>query len=332
MYSFAQVGFKDYLFLELTARNDWSSTLPSNNWSYFYPSASISAVVSDMFNLTTGPLSFAKVRVGIAGVGNDTDPYQLISTYTAQTPAQGLPTYSESSVIQNINLKPEQSRSIEAGVEVKFFGNRVGLDFTYYRTRSENQILNVPLSITSAYNSRIINAGLIENQGIETMLNLIPIQMDNGFEWSINFNFSRNRSQVLELYKDPETGQEIKNYVLADRYVTVEARVGERMGDMYGIGYQRVSDDPTSPYYDASGQFVGEVVYNNQGKPLPTPAKIKLGNYNPDWMAGIYNTVSYKGLSLGFLLDIRYGGKIYSHTQTVGREGGIIEETLGRKG
>ena len=328
LYSFAQVGFKDYLFLELTARNDWSSTLPSDNWSYFYPSASVSAVISDMLNITTGPLSFAKVRLGVAGVGNDTDPYQLISTYTALTPAQGLPTYSESDVIPNINLKPEQSRSVEVGTELKFLGGRIGLDFTYYQTRSENQILRVPLTIATAYNSRIINAGLIENKGIEVILNTIPIQTNSGFQWSMDINFSRNRSQVLELYKDPDSGQEIKNYVMADRYVTVEARVGERMGDMYGIGYLRVSDDPASEYYDPTGEHVGEVVYNTQGKPLPTPSKIKLGNYNPDWMAGIYNTFTYKGLNFGFLFDIRYGGKIYSHTQTVGREGGIIDETL----
>ena len=328
LYSFAQVGFKDYLFLELTARNDWSSTLPSNNWSYFYPSASLSAVISDIFNITTGPLSFAKVRVGVAEVGNDTDPYNLVSIYRAQPPAQGLPTYSESDVIQNSKLKPELSRSFEAGVELKFLGDRVGLDFTYYHTRSENQILKVPLTISSAYNSRIINAGLIENKGIEAMLNVVPVRTDNGFEWSMNFNFSRNRSQVLELYKDAESGQEIKNYVMADRYVTVEARVGERMGDMYGIGYQRVSNDASSLYKDPSGENVGKIVYNSDGKPLATASKIKLGNYNPDWMLGIYNTVSFKGLSLGFLFDIRYGGKIYSHTQTVGREGGIIVETL----
>jgi TonB-linked SusC/RagA family outer membrane protein len=328
LYSFAQIGFRDYLFLELTARNDWSSTLPSSNWSYFYPSASVSAVLTDIFNITTGPLSFAKARIGIAAVGNDTDPYQLISTFTAATPAQGLPTYSESSTIQNANLKPEQSRSIETGLELKFFGNRLGLDFTYYNTESKNQILNVPLTITSGYSSKVINAGLIQNRGIELMLNAVPVQLDNGLRWSVDVNFSRNRSVVKELYKDPETGQEIRNYVLADRYVTVEARVGERMGDMYGIGYQRVSADPASPYYDPTGQHVGAVVYNSQGKPLPTASKIKLGNYNPDWMAGIYNTVSYRGLSFGFLFDIRHGGKIYSHTQTVGREGGIIEETL----
>lgn len=327
LYAFAQVGFRNYLFLELTARNDWSSTLPANNWSYFYPSASISLVVSDLLDIEGTPISFAKVRAGFAAVGNDTDPYQLLSTYAAQNPAQGLPTYSESSVIQNANLKPEQSRSIEAGFDIRFLEDRIGLDFTYYSTRSENQILNVPLTRTSGYTSRVINAGMIENKGMEVMLNLIPVRT-NSFEWSVNLNFSRNRGVVKELYKDPESGQEIKNYVLASRYVSVEARVGERMGDMYGIGFQRVSADPGSPYYDPTGEFVGEIVYNSQGKPVPTPTTIKLGNYNPDWMAGIYNTLTFKGLSFGFLFDIRQGGKIYSHTQTVGREAGLIIETL----
>lgn len=327
LYAFAQVGFRNYLFLELTARNDWSSTLPASNWSYFYPSASLSFVVSELLNIETSPLSFAKVRLGYAAVGNDTDPFSLVSVYNAQSPAQGLPAYSESSVIQNATLKPEQSRSVEAGFDVRFLNNRIGLDFTYYNTQSENQILNVPLSLTSGYSSRVINAGLIQNKGIEVMLNLIPVQTD-AFEWSMNVNFSRNRSVVKELYKDPESGQEIRNYVLASRYVTVEARVGERMGDMYGIGFLRVSDDPNSDYYDPTGQYVGQIIYNAQGKPLPTPTTIKLGNYNPDWMAGIYNTLTFKGLSFGFLFDIRQGGKIYSHTQTVGREGGIIAETL----
>ena len=327
VYAFTQLGFRNYLFLELTARNDWSSTLPANNWSYFYPSASVSLVVSDLLDIEGTPISFAKVRAGFAAVGNDTDPYQLISTYIAQNPAQGLPSYSESPVIQNANLKPEQSRSLEVGLDVRFLDNRIGLDLTYYRTRSENQILNVPLTRTTGYAGRVINAGLIENKGIEVMLNLIPVQT-SAFEWSMNINFSRNRGTVLELYKDPESGQEIKNYVMASRELTVEARVGERMGDMYGIGYERVSSDPTSQYYDPTGQYIGQIIYNAQGKPLATPTTMKLGNYNPDWMAGIYNTLTFKGLSLGFLFDVRYGGEIYSQTQTVGREGGIIAETL----
>lgn len=327
LYAFAQAGFRDYLFLEMTARTDWSSALPSNNWRYFYPSASLSAVLSEMIDMSTGPISFAKIRVGVAGVGNDTDPYQLVSTFAAQVPAAGLPAYAENPVIQNANLKPEKSSSIEAGTELRFLDDRLGVDFTYYRTRSENQVLSVPLSVTSGYESKVINAGLIENQGIEVMLHAVPLRTEN-FRWDMNVNFSRNRSKVLELYTDPESGQEIKNYVMADRYVTVEARVGERMGDMYGLGYERVSSDPNARYYDPTGEFVGQVVYNNAGKPIATADRIKLGNYNPDWMAGISNTFSFKGISLGVLFDVRQGGKIYSHTQTVGREGGIIDETL----
>lgn len=326
LYSFAQIGFRNYLFLELTARNDWSSTLPSDNWSYFYPSVSASAVLTDMFAIS-GPLSFAKLRVGYASVGNDTDPYQLISTYAAQTPAQALPTSSESAIIQNVNLKPEQSRSAEAGFDIRFLQDRIGLDVTFYQTKSKNQILNVPLSNTSGYTAQVVNAGLIENRGMEVMMTLVPVRTRN-LEWSMNVNFSTNRSKVVDLYTDPQSGQEIKNYVLANRYVSVEARVGERMGDMYGIGFQRVSADPSSEYYDPTGQYVGQIIYTDAGKPMPTDETIKLGNYNPDWLAGVYNTLKFKGISLGFLFDIRYGGKIYSHTQTVGREGGRIVETL----
>lgn len=328
LYASAQASYRNYLFLELTARNDWSSTLPSANWSYFYPSASVSAVITDMFNITNGPLSFAKVRVGYAGVGSDTREYSLVNTFSSQTAAQGLPVYSESSVINNAQLMPEQSRSMEVGADLRFFNDRVGLDVSYYQTRTENQTIPVPLSITTGYSARIINAGLVENKGIEVILNLVPVQLANGFKWNVDVNFSRNRSEVKELYRDPVSGQEITNYVMASRYVTVEARVGERMGDMYGIGYQRVSGTPGDPYYDPTGANVGRIVYNSQGKPVPTSTTIKLGNYNPDWMAGIYNTFSFKGLSLGVLFDMRYGGEIYSHTQTVGREGGIIEETL----
>lgn len=322
LYGSAQVGYKNLLFLDLSARNDWSSTLPSNAWSYFYPAINLSAVVSDMVNLPE-VISFAKVRAGIAQVGNDTQPYQLLSTYNPQTPVKGLPAYAETSVIPNLSLKPEISTSFETGIDLRFFKNRIGIDFTYYLTRSKNQILGIPLSNTTGYSSRVINAGLIENRGIELMLNVVPIETQSGFRWDINFNFSRNRSEVKELTDG------IKNFVMASRYVSVEARVGERMGDMYGIGFARVQNtNPNGKYYDPTGQFVGQVVYNSAGKPVPTDETILLGNYNPDWMLGINNTLTYKGLTFGFLFDIRQGGKIYSHTQTVGREGGQLIETL----
>ncbi len=327
MYATGQVGFRNYLFLDVSARNDWSSTLPADSRSYLYYAANMSAVLTDAFKIRSNVLSFAKVRFGLAQVGNDTDPYQLATIYNSQQPVLGSPSYSESGVLVNADLKPEISTSIETGFDVRFFQNRLGLDFTYYNTQSKNQILPIPLSNTTGYSARIINAGLIQNQGIEVTLNINPIRKRN-FTWDVAFNFSRNRSEVKELFTDPVSGQEVTNYVLASRYVTVEARVGEQMGNMYGIGYARVSSDPNDKYFDPTGENVGKVVYNSQGKPERTPSRILLGNYNPDWLAGIGNTFTFKGLSLGVLFDVRVGGEVYSHTQTVGREGGMLIETL----
>jgi TonB-linked SusC/RagA family outer membrane protein len=328
LYATSQLGFRNYLYLDISARNDWSSTLPESSRSYLYYGSNLSLVLSDLLALDARhPVSFAKLRFGVAQVGNDTDPYQLSTVFNSTTPVQGNPVFGEASVLVNPDLKPEISTSVETGMDVRFFKNRVGLDVTYYHTKSKNQILPIPLSGTTGYSARIINAGAIQNQGVELTLGITPV-MTRDFRWDIGLNWSRNRSKVLELYTDPVTEQKITNYVMASRYITVEAREGEQMGSMYGIGYARVSDDPNSPYYDPSGQFVGQVVYNNQGKPVATTERILLGNYNPDWLAGINNTLTYKGLSLGFLFDFRMGGQVYSHTQTVGREGGIIEETL----
>jgi TonB-linked SusC/RagA family outer membrane protein len=333
LYASAQLGYKNILFLDLTARNDWSSalTLPqalkdagigSEDNSYFYSSAAVSAVISDMF---TAPefLSFAKVRASIAQVGNDTDAFTFTQSYNPSDPFGNSQVYGETDRLANFSLKPEISTSYEAGLDLKFFGNRVGLDITYYQTLTRNQILNIPLSITSGYNSRAINAGEIKNYGIEVMLNTIPVRLKNGFEWNLDVNYSSNRSEVVSL------SDGLKNFVMATRRVSIEARVGERMGDMYGIGFARVQNsDPTKPYYSANGQFVGEMVFDSQGRPIRTTERIKLGNYNPDWMAGINNTFTFKGFKVGVLFDIRRGGQVYSETQTVGREGGIIVETL----
>ncbi len=327
LYATAQLDLNNAFYLDLSARNDWSSTLPAASRSYLYYAANFSAVLTDALRIQSNKLSFAKFRLGFAQVGNDTDPYQLVAVYNAQTAVQGLPAYSESSVLVNPDLKPEISTSIETGLDLRFFGNRVGLDVTYYHTSSRNQLLPLELSITTGYARRFINAGLIRNYGLEAMLTLKPVK-SRLFNWDINLNFSTNRSKVVDLYTDPVSGQEVNRYIMAARYVTIEARTGGRMGDMYGIGFQRVSSDPNNPYYDATGQYVGQIVYNNQGKPIATASPIRLGNYNPDWLGGILNTFDFKGLSLSVLFDIRSGGQVYSHTQTVGREGGQIIETL----
>jgi TonB-linked SusC/RagA family outer membrane protein len=335
-YGSAQVGYKNMLFLDLSARNDWSSalTLPQDlpqelrdaglateDDSYFYSSAALSAVITDMVQLPE-VISFAKVRASIAQLGNDTDAFTFTQSFNPSDPFGNSQVYSETDRLANFNLKPEISTSYEGGLDLKFFGGRLGLDLTYYQTNTKNQILNIPLSITSGYNSRAINAGEIKNQGIEIMINAIPVQTDK-FQWNVDVNYSRNRSEVVSL------SDGLTNFVMANRRVSIEARVGERMGDMYGIGFARVQNsDASKPYYDPTGQFVGQMVFNSQGRPIPTTERIKLGNYNADWMAGINNTLTYKGIKFGFLFDIRQGGEVYSETQTVGREGGIIVETL----
>ena len=330
LYGSAQIAFRNYLFLELTARNDWSSalTLPeyaraigTQDNSYFYPSAALSAVLSDMFVLPR-QISFLKARVNYASVGNDTDAFTFTQAYNPSDPFGTSQVYGETDRLANFSLKPEVSSSFEGGIELKMFKRRVGLDLSYYLTNTRNQILNIPLSITSGYNSRAINAGLIRNQGVEATLNLVPVEQPNGLRWGIDVNFSANRSKVLSL------SDNIQNFVMASRRVSIEARVGERMGDMYGIGFARVQNtDAKKPYYDATGQFVGQMVYNN-GRPVRTTERIKLGNYNPDFLVGINNSFTFRNLRLSFLFDVRQGGKLYSETQTVGREGGIIVETL----
>ncbi|MBC7920646.1 MAG: TonB-dependent receptor, partial [Ferruginibacter sp.] len=329
VFASAQVGFRNFLYLDLTARNDWSSTLTlpegvtgSADNSYFYPSASLSFILSDVVPLPSF-VSLLKLRAGIAQVGNDTDPYAFAQPYDPQTPWGATPTFAERSRIPNLNLKPEISTSQEYGLDVKFFNNRVGLDVTYYRTNSRNQIIPAPLSITTGYPSAVLNAGNIRNEGVEVMLNLIPLATaDKAFRWNLDVNFSANRGKVVEL------AQGVTTYQLTDRYFSVEARVGERMGDMYGFGYQRVNNDPASAYYDPTGQNVGQPVVGADGRPVATSSTIKLGNYNPDWLGGIYNTFTYKNFNFGFLFDVRQGGKIYSHTFVVGREGGQLTETL----
>jgi TonB-linked SusC/RagA family outer membrane protein len=330
LYGSAGLGYKNMIFLDLTGRNDWSSalTLPTDlksfgneDNSYFYSSAALSVIISDMVKLPSA-ISFAKLRGSFAQVGNDTDPFTFTQSFNPSTPYGAAQIYGETDRLANLNLKPEISSAYEVGADIRFLKNRIGLDVTYYTSLTKNQILNIPLSLTSGYNSRSINAGKIKNWGWEAMLNLQIVKNKN-FTWNTDFNFSANRSEVLELRDG------LSNFVMASRRVTVEARVGERMGDLYGIGFARVqSSDKNAPYYDASGTYTGQMVFDANGRPVRTTNRIKLGNYNPDFLLGISNSFSLKGIRFSFLFDIRSGGELYSETQTVGREGGIITETL----
>ncbi|MBX3239594.1 MAG: SusC/RagA family TonB-linked outer membrane protein [Chitinophagaceae bacterium] len=323
VYGTLNFGYKNYLFLDVTARNDWSSaltlpkqadTLGNTTNSYFYSSASLSAVISDMVQLPSW-ISFAKARASVAQVGNDTDPYRFSPSFSPGNPWSTFPVYSSTSTLFNYNLKPEISTSWEIGVDWRFFNNRLGLDFTYYNINTQNQILpSVPVSITSLYSTRIVNAGKVNNYGYEVMLTGKPFDGKN-FKWDVAVNWSLNRSKVVEF------DGEVTDYQMAGNHgVTIRARVGERMGDMYAIAFKRV-EDKNSPYYN-------EIIFAANGRHDRTSTIQKMGNYNPDWLAGIRNSFSYKNVNLSVLLDTRYGGKVFSETFVVGLEAGQMIETL----
>jgi len=314
LYGFGQVGYKNILFLDFTGRNDWSSTLPVNNNSYFYPSATLSAIVSDMFQMPRN-VSLVKVRAAYAEVGNDTSPYSLTNVFNNQIAWGSDQAKSESSVLSNAELRPERTASTEFGLDLRFFEGRLGLDVTYYDNITRDQIIPITLDIATGYNSRIINAGKIQNRGIEIVAMANPIKRQNGFRWDVIANFTSNRGRVLELTEGLDT------YTLTERNgAFVQARIGERMGNMYGVGFARVKD--------ANSPFFGQIIHNSTGTPL-RDSELKLqGNYNPDWMLGIQNNFIYKNFNLGFLFDIRYGGIVVSRTKTIGSTSGQLEETL----
>lgn len=312
LYGFFNLSYKNILFLDVTGRNDWSSTLPSDNNSYFYPSVGLSAIISDMVELPA-MFSFAKLRAGWAIVGNDTDPYSLINTFKFEEPFGNAQQVSASDVLRNANLKPEESNSIEFGADIRLFKGRLGLDATYYQANTKNQILTLPVSYTSGFESRIINAGEIENKGVELVLNGQIVQSQNGFNWASSVNFTRNRGTVKELIDDLDV------YTISDNYVQVQARVDGRVGDVYGTGFETVKDE-NSPFF-------GEVIHDENGFAVRDPTLKNLGNYNPDFMMGFQNTFSYKGISLGVLFDWRHGGVVNSRTVLIGGTSGMMDFT-----
>jgi TonB-linked SusC/RagA family outer membrane protein len=228
LYGFGQVGYKNILFLDITGRNDWSSTLPVNNNSYFYPSVTLSAIVSDMIDLPRN-INLIKARAAYAEVGNDTSPFSLTNVFNNQIAWGSDQAKSESSVLSNAELRPERTASTEFGLDLRFFEGRFGLDFTYYNNVTRDQIIPITLDIATGYNSRIINAGKIQNQGIEIVALANPIKRANGFRWDVIANFSRNRGKVIELTEGLDT------YTLTERNgAFVQARIGERMGIFMG--------------------------------------------------------------------------------------------------
>ena len=317
LYASAQLDYKKIVFLEVSGRNDWSSALPSDNRSYFYPSVSSSFVFSDLLNLNNNFLSFGKLRASFAQVGNDTGPHQLDLNYFVNSLTHGGQSFGQVTRTQPpVDLKPEETNSFEVGIDLAFFQGRLNLDATYYNAGTRNQIYATPVSRPSGFESKFINGGLVRNQGVEVLLSG-EVLRKNDFTWTSTINFSRNRSTVEELSDQVN----ILSFGTFDQFgVRVQAEVGEPFGNIYADrSYLR---DPAT----------GQRIIGDNGLPVPDPdGEKKIGNFQPDWLAGVTNTITFKSFTLSFLVDIKKGGDIYSFSNAVAAANGNAEFTLGQR-
>lgn len=311
-FSSAQLGFRNYAYLNLTARNDWSSTLPAANRSYFYPSVNGSLILSEAFDIKSDVLTFAKLRAGWSKVGKDASPYQLINSYGFIAPFNSNPQQYANSIYLNTDLKPETTKSTEAGLELGLFNNRLRFDFGVYNTNSTDQILNLDVSTSTGYSQKLVNGGTINNKGLEIQLGLTPVKTED-FTWDINTNFSLNRSEVKSLYGD------IQSYVLGtNRTVQVLASVGRPYGQLFGTAFVR--------------NDAGDIIVKADGTPTISSSKQILGKFTPNWIGGITNSFTYKRINLSVLVDAHVGGKIYSNTNRTGTYTGVLASTLEGRG
>lgn len=310
LYGSIQLDYRRWAFLNITGRNDWSSTLPVDNNSYFYPSVTASVLLSEAFGWRSKAVNYLKIRGGWSQVGADANPYQLATVFTSETAFNGNPLQSSSTIGMNPNLKPEKTSSIEAGFEAAFWDNRLCLDFTYYKTDSRNQILKLATTAASGYTSQVRNAGHIRNRGYEIQLGAVPIQTSKGFRWNLDLNYGANSSKVVKL---DDEGL-ITSYRLYSSGIQILASVGEAYGTLFGTSYVR----------DANGN----VVVDANGLPKISTTNKTLGKFTPDWTGGISNTFSYRSLSLSFLIDASVGGSIFSNTNKTGKYTGVLANTL----
>jgi len=307
VYGSFSLGYNDLLYIDGTVRNDWSSTLPVDNNSFIYPSLTGSFVFSqlDAFKQLDW-LSFGKLRLGWAQVGNDTDPYQLYKVYEAEQAFEGQPSYSLPDKKPNAQLKPEITSSWETGINLQFFKNRLGLDVTYYNNNSRNQILPVPVSSSFGYASKTFNAGKINNKGLEIVLNGTPIKTEN-FTWDATINWAKNKNKVIKL------DDQVSTLSLSNTLVDLVAREGESYGQFMGYDFVYAPD--------------GQRVVLENGTFMKTSQLVPLGSILPDYTFGIQNSFRYKRFNLGFLIAGRVGGKFFSQTYKVGMYSGILDKT-----
>lgn len=306
LYAMTNLGYKNQVFLDLTARNDWSSTLPIDNRSYFYPSASFSWVANETLKLPT-TISLLKLRAGVAQVGNDTGPYQINPVLS--TGRWGDLIYMQlPETLLSSNLKPEIATSSEFGLDFNMYNNRLRFEGTYFTVTNKNQILPVGTAQSSGYSSKLINAGKLQSKGWEFAIGGTPIKKTGGLVWDVSVNFSNTKTRILEL----APGIDYYEY-WSDNSAGAMTWVGEEVGNLYSRGYARVKD-PNDKYYNwpilnKDGEWIQDNAVEN---------RIKVGNFNPKFLAGMQQSFSYKNFHLGFSLDWRYGGQFLSYTYRYG--------------
>ncbi len=312
LFGFGQLGFKNYAFLNITGRNDWSSTLPPQNRSFFYPSFNGSLILTEAFPIKNDFLSYAKLRGGWSQVGKEANPYQLTNTYIFSAPFGSSPQLLPSSTYMNKDLKPETTNSAEFGAELELLDSRVHFDISLYNSNSYNQILAVDVSPSTGYRSKLLNAGKINNKGVEIQLGLSPVR--SIVRWDVRLNYAANRSKVVELDKEGL----LENYVIGSNSAQVIASVGKPYGTLFGNAFQR--------------DEAGNILVDKTGTPKRDPNKKVLGKFPADWVGGISNSVSYRNIALSVLVDASIGGSIYNGTYATGTYTGVLASTLPGRG
>lgn len=319
-YGMFSVNYDGYAFFEVTGRNDWSSTLSEANRSFFYKSFNTSLVISDMITKNGGELpswfTFGKIRGSYAEVGNDLGPYQLVNAFGIGNDPLGNTTASSQNTLRNPDIVNELIKSYEVGLEARLFNNRIGLDLAWYKSNATNQIIPIPLDPFSGFNNKLINAGDIQNTGIEGTLKARILDDEDGLTWDMDFNYSRNRNTIEALADD------VTQFNLAslDNF-NIRADVGGDYGVIIGTKYQRVEDE--------SSPFFGRILVDADGLPLATSSSEKevLGSQQPDALLGITNMLTYKNFSFSFLFNASIGGEIFSGTNHALQRSGLAAVT-----
>lgn len=310
-YGLFSIGYKRTLYLDLTGRFDRSSTLPAQDNTFFYPSISSSFVFSELLN-SQSFLSFGKLSLNYAEVGNGAPANSLLDIYSKPTAFGSIPLYAVNNTKNNLGLKPEKSKSFEGGLEMNFLKNRLSLDLSIYQTNSVDQIIPVAVASSTGYASKFVNAGKISNNGVEVSLSGTPVKTDH-FEWNIGLNWSKNKNEVKSLF---EGGENLLLAAPGSGGITINATVGEAYGAIRGRDYVYVNGKPVV------NQETGEYERTSASNHI-------IGNITPDWNAGLSNSFRYNNFNFSFLIDMQKGGDIFSRDMAVGNRSGLYMNTVG---